>query len=343
LRNLIWKVQKLVGVPYLNVFSNLSFYDAYLHCLPGHDIVHERNGIFKGGIAQACKRLGIPYVYFFDGDDVFEHNYAGEPLKGILLWRAKEMLKNNFEAADAVICVSEAMKKRLVSVWQVQEHKIEVFPNAVDTTVFQPYPEDSLDVRASLGVGENPMLIFVGSFYPWQDVKLLLDTFSDFLTIRRDAHLVLVGVGEQYDEMRKYANKLGINQNTHFTGFLPHNQLAHFISSADVAIAPYCKMASELFLGSPMKLFEYMSCGTASIASGMGQINEIIQDGVNGMLVEPGNKQALSDAVMKLIGDPGLRKRLGLQARKDAVEKYSWDHYIDRLENLYFRVTQQVT
>ena len=55
-----WRVQQWLGIPYLNVFSSLRHYDACLHCLPGHDVVYERSGLYKGGVARACKQLGLP-------------------------------------------------------------------------------------------------------------------------------------------------------------------------------------------------------------------------------------------------------------------------------------------
>ncbi len=332
---LAWRVQQGLGVPYLNVFSNYRLFDACLQCLPGHDIVQERNGLYRVGVAMACKWLKLPYILFFDGDDIFEHDFADEPITGILRWRAEQTIRYNLTTADCVICVSETAKARLVRVWQVPEDKIAVFPNGVDVNLYQPYPELRSQVRASLGVGSDPLLIFVGSFFPWQDVTVLLDAFAQLLATWPHARLVLVGDGQQRQAMGHYATELGLDRSVQFTGFLPHSQVPHLVSAADIAVAPYTKMKPGLFCGSSMKVFEYMASNTPVVASDQGQISEVIQDGVNGLLVPPGDAQALAAALKKLIDYPDLRSRLGQQARQDAIKEHSWEHYITHLEQVY--------
>jgi glycosyltransferase involved in cell wall biosynthesis len=98
----------------------------------------------------------------------------------------------------------------------------------------------------------------------------------------------------------------------------------------------------EAWWGSSMKLFEYLASGSSIIASNIGeQVSEVIQDGVNGLLVEPGDAAALASALMKLIINPGLRSRLGQRAREDAVMKYSWDQYLTRLESVYEEIIRE--
>ncbi|HUU34357.1 MAG TPA: hypothetical protein VMW48_09850, partial [Vicinamibacterales bacterium] len=84
-----WRLQRLLGVPYLNVFSNYRLYDVCLQCLPGHDLVYERNGLYRMGVAKACRTLGLPYVLFVDADEILEYDYLGTPLTGWLRWRAR--------------------------------------------------------------------------------------------------------------------------------------------------------------------------------------------------------------------------------------------------------------
>jgi glycosyltransferase involved in cell wall biosynthesis len=81
-----------------------------------------------------------------------------------------------------------------------------------------------------------------------------------------------------------------------------------------------------------------MASGTAVIATAVGQLTEVIQDGKNGLLVPPGNASALAAALKSLIEDPAMRLQLGEQARKDTVQKYSWDQYVSRLEQLFTAV-----
>jgi glycosyltransferase involved in cell wall biosynthesis len=332
-----WRVQQTLGVPYLNVFANYRRLDACLHCLPGHDLVYERNGLYKIGVAMACKRLRLPYVLFLDADEILEHDYMGKPITGLLRWRARSMLRYNLSAANAIICVSEPAKLNLITNWHMPAEKIVVFPNGVDVQRFRPYPETRSALRASLGADANPLLLFVGSFYGWHDVTTLLEAFAQTLATRPCARLALVGDGEQRQAMQQRAIELGIDHAVHFTGSVPHTEVPRLVSAADIAVAPYPMMKQALWL-SPMKLFEYMASGMAVIASDVGQLGEVVKDGSNGLLTLPGDASAMAAAMQRLIDDAALRARLGAQARKDAQQKYSWERYIARLEQLYMTV-----
>jgi glycosyltransferase involved in cell wall biosynthesis len=332
-----WRVQRWLGVPYLNVFSNYRRLDACLHCLPGHDVVYERNSLYRVGVAMACQRLGLPYVLFVEADEILEHDYMGEPIAGMLRWRARKMFQYNLNAADCIICVSEQSKGHLVADWGVPAEKIVVFPNGVDVQKFRPFPEARSEVRASLGIDANLLILFVGSFYHWHDVATLLDAFAQVLAAYPDARLVLVGDGAERQAMMQRAADIGLGDAVRFTGLVAHAEVPRLMAAADIAVVPYPPMKHDLWL-SPLKLFEYLASGTAVIASAVGQPTEVIQDSSNGLLVPPGDAPAMAGALKRLIVDPDLRMRLGQQAREDAVQKHSWNQYVSRLERLYAAV-----
>jgi len=337
----VWRLQRGMGIPYLNVFSNLCLYDACLRCLPGHDIVQERIGLYKMGVALACRRLKLPYIVFFDSDEILEHDLFGTPLEGLLRWRAEQAIRYNLATASAVVCVSELASTHLVNKWGVSREKIGVFPNAVDINHFHPHPETRDEVRRRFGVGDNPLVVFVGSFFPYQDIRSLLDAYANVRVECPQARLLLVGDGEQYAEMVKYATGLGLDGSVMFTGFLPHTEIPSILSAADIAVAPYARICDESFLGSSMKLVEYMASGSAVIASDNGQIHEVVRDGINGLLVPAGDADALARALIRLIQDPAYRQKLSAQARQDIINGYSWDSYISQLERLYVDVIEK--
>lgn len=329
-----WRIQKKLGIPYLSIFSNFRLYDACLQCLPGHDLVYERNSLYRNGVAMACKKLRIPYILYFEADEILEYDIMGKPITGVLRWRAKELIRYNLKAADKIICVSNQGKSHLVNNWRIPAEKIVVFPNAVDLQRFRPNSEEGYVVRESLGVEHNPLILFVGRFYEWHDVTTLLDAIAKVVVTHPDAHLILVGDGSQQEAMVQYSIGLGINHKVRFTGLVPHTEVPSIMAAADIAVVPYPRMEHDLWL-SPLKMFEYMASGTAVIASEMGQIRNVIKTGKNGLLVPPGDASALGAAIIKLIDNPKLRSQLGEQARQDMVKNYSWKHYILRLENLF--------
>lgn len=329
-----WRLQRILGLPYLNVFANWRRFDACLRCLPGHDIVYERNGLYNVGVAMACKRLNLPYVLFFDADQLAEQAFIGKPITGLLHWRAQALLRYNLNAAAGIICVSEPARRQLIAKWNVPAEKIAVFTNGVDITHFQPEPSTRVTVRTALGMPSNPIIIFVGNFYEWHDIATLLDAFAQLVAIYPLARLLLVGDGPQRLTMMERATSLGIAAAVQFTGLVDHSEVARLLAAADIAVAPVPRMDCELWL-SPMKLFEYMAAGKAIVASGTGQLTDVIHDEHNGLLVAAGEAQALTFALQRLLDQPELRQRLGEQARKDAICKHSWEHYLLCLERMF--------
>lgn len=333
LSKFVWRLQKLLGIPYFNFFSNIRYMDACLQVLPGHDIVYERNGMYTAGLAMASRRLNLPYVIFFEADQLMEFDIMGKPITGLLRWRAEQLLRYNLKAADCIICVSQEGREHLEAEWQVPPQKIVVFPNAVDVDKFKPDANAGAAIRSTLKIEANPVIMFLGNFFAWHDVTTLLYAFAVALKSHPAARLILVGDGEYRPTMELRAAELGLSYAVTFTGMVPPAEAPNYVAAADVAVVPYPPMRQKMWL-SPLKLFEYMASGKAVVASAIGQVNQVICDRKNGMLVPPGNSTALASALDTLLRDKNLRDALGKQARSDAVTKYSWDNYVARLERL---------
>lgn len=328
-----WRCQRRLGVPYLNVFSNARLLDACLRCFPGHDVVYERNGLYRSAAARACKLLGIPYVLYFEADDILEHDIMGTPITGLLRWRAKQTAMFNLASADRVVCVSEQLKRHLVDNWSVLPEKVAVFPNSADTRRFAPNTAVRDQVRAGLGVGSRPLIVFVGAFYVWHDISTLIRAFSLVLRTCPGAFLVLVGDGAQREAMAGEVQQRGITESVRFTGMVPHDEVPRWLAAADIGVVPYPVLEQEVWL-SPLKLFEYMASGIAIVASRVGQIPSIIRDGETGLVAEPGSVDSMAAALLRFLGDRELRLRCGERARAEAVANHSWENYCARLEDL---------
>lgn len=329
-----WRLQRWLRLPYLNVFSNYRVLDACLRCLPGHDLAYERNALYHDGVARACRRLGLPYVMFFEADQVREGEYSGHSLPRLLRWRASRVLRFNLKTAACVICVSESARSQLISTWGAEPRKTVVCRNGVDVRRFAPDPVARADVRRSLGLDTHPLVVFVGSFFEWHDISGLLGAFALLRARAFDARLVLAGHGRTWDAMRAQVQAAGLGDVVRFTGLMSHRAIPGLLSAADVAVAPYPGMKHELWF-SPLKLFEYMASGVAIVASDAGQVSQVIRDRSNGLLVPPGDVPAMAAAIEELVADGGLRRRLGAQAREDALREHSWDRYNERLASLF--------
>jgi glycosyltransferase involved in cell wall biosynthesis len=333
-RKASWKAQQVLGVPYLSFFDNLRLFDGALHAFGGHDIVYERSALYRAGIARAARRLGLPYVLFVEADEILEHDYMGDPIRGLLRWRAGRMFRYNLRAADLVVSVTAQLRDHLVARWGVPPAKAVVLPNGVDTDRFKPDSDARAAARQALGVGDAPVVLFVGNFYEWHDVGTLLDAFAEVRPRRPDARLLLVGDGATRTAMEERARALLLDDAVRFTGLLPHDDVPRLMAAADIAVAPYPPLKHDLWL-SPLKLYEYLASGLPVVASSVGQMLDVIEPERNGLLASPGDAADLGRALERLLADADLRVRLGRQARADAVELHSWDRYGARLESLF--------
>jgi glycosyltransferase involved in cell wall biosynthesis len=119
-------------------------------------------------------------------------------------------------------------------------------------------------------------------------------------------------------------------------GPVPHDQVPRLLDACDVLVSPHVPLdAGAEFFGSPTKLFEYMAMGKGIVASRLGQIGEVLEDEHTALLVQPGDVQELTEAILRLTTSPELRERLGAAARRAAVERHTWHHNAQRVLNEY--------
>jgi glycosyltransferase involved in cell wall biosynthesis len=137
-----------------------------------------------------------------------------------------------------------------------------------------------------------------------------------------DYHLLIVGDGVLRSWLESQVQALGLEKAVTLTGPVPHDRVPGLIRRMDVALAPYPLL--ENFYFSPLKLFEYIAVGRPVVASRIGQIQEVVQDGETGLLVPPGDPQALVDQIERLRRDQNLREGLGRAAALQA-RNYTWE------------------
>lgn len=332
------RLQRILRLPYFAFFDTFRFYEACYGSFPEYDLCHEHNGLFCLGAAIAAWKLGIPYVLTFSADLFLERALLGKRLHGAQAKVASMEANFTYQLARRIICVSSAAKRHLVDVWQVDPEKIEVLPNGVDIDLFQPQNGDKR-LYAELGLDDGPVITFVGGFQPWHGLDILVESFAQILGEIPNANLLLVGDGRARPLVEQAIHNFGLETKVTVTGLVPQAKIPEFLGITDIAVMPYPKLPKELWF-SPLKMYEYMAAGCAIVASKDGQISEVVQDGQTGILVEPGEASNLSKALINLINNPAQRRRLGLNARQQAISNHSWEKYIERLEAIYLGAIQ---
>jgi glycosyltransferase involved in cell wall biosynthesis len=242
-----------------------------------------------------------------------------------------------FRRATAIIAVSNQLKAHLARTWQIPAEKIIVLPNGADVNKFHPDASQK-EARLRLGLNDAPTAVFVGGFYPWHAPLHLIEAFAQTSQSLPEAQLCLVGNGPMRAQTEARARELGLD-GVIFAGAVSHEQIPDWLTAADIALAPYAPLERELWF-SPLKLFEYMAAGKAIVASDMGQVAEVIQDGHNGILIPVGDVAGFAAAMAELLTDKGKRDQLGQHARQQAISRHSWQYYAVQLAALYVQARQ---
>jgi glycosyltransferase involved in cell wall biosynthesis len=327
------RLQGLLRLPYFALFDSFRFYETAVRRLPAYDVAHEYAGLFSIGTAWACRRTGTPYLLTVDADLILESAVMGQPLRGLQKWWAEWTARFNYAAAARILVVSNNTKHHLVQNWGVPAEKIVVIPNGVDAEKFTR-PHDPAQTRAQWGIPAAPLIMFVGGFQMWHGVDRLLESVQGLRRTHPDAHLVLVGDGPARDFIAERIAALGLQEAVTITGLVPHDQVPALLQLADIVTIPYPQLPQEMWF-SPLKLYEYMAAGKAIVASGVGQICEVIRDGENGVLVPPGDVPALTAALRDLLQRPEYRQQLGERAQQEATAHHTWARQIARLISVY--------
>ncbi len=263
--------------------------------------------------------LGIPLIVEMNAPLADEAEaYRSLQLRSL----AREMERRVLASADAIAVVSDELRGRLVDNG-APTGKVHVVPNGADAKTFATLPAAE-ECRARWGLNGGFVVGFVGSLKPWHGAEVLVRAFAGLQRSDSTAKLMIVGEGPDAGSLRALTGRLALNQSVVFTGGLPHAEVASALGAMDVAVAPYAPVPGFYF--SPLKLFEYMAAGRCVIASRLGQIAEVIEDRVNGLLCDPANAVSLRDRLLEVHANPALRRTLGEAARTTVRSRYTWGH-----------------
>jgi len=238
--------------------------------------------------------------------------------------------------ADHVFAITGAIRDILVADG-VPAGKITVLPNAVNVEQFVPREPDQA-LADELGIHDKTVIGFVGSFADYEGLDYLLEAAREL----RDElgpvfHLLLVGDGAAYRDLRVLAKKLGIEDLLHMTGRVPHDQVPRFYSLIDVAVFPR-KGVRVCEVVSPLKPFEAMAMGKAVIASDVKALAEIVDHERTGLLHCKDDASSLRDQLRRLIEAPELRATLATSGRAWVLEHRSWAKITDIIDSTYRRL-----
>lgn len=320
------------GLPELT-FSECFTAEAW-RLLAGRPVsfLYQRHGLNNWSGAQLALEQGLPFVLEYNGSEVWVARNWGTGLPRAALAERIETL--GLRAADLVVVVSEPLCDELVA-RGIPRRKILVNPNGVDCEVYHP-SIDGEPVRRLHGLEGRLVLGFIGTFGAWHGAEKLAEAFVVLLGRRPDlcssVRLLFIGDGVRRGACEDILAAGGARKLTVFTGTVPQAQGPGHLAACDILVAPHVPNADgSRFFGSPTKLFEYMAMGKAIVASALDQLDEVLEQGSTALKTVPGDAADLARALELLADDPGLRRSLGVAARKAAEERHSWDGHVRRI------------
>jgi len=245
-----------------------------------------------------------------------------------------KLTKFAYQRAIKIICLSEKMKEEIMRKYQISDKRIEVIYNGVDTSQINLKMEECDDIRMKYHIQEEFIIGYIGTFYQWQGVRDLVKAFSFLLNKREDAHLLLVGNGPDLNFINKLIYEYGLKKKVTITGMISSEKIYDYYKAIDVFIIPR-PSTIETETAVPLKVFESMAAHKTIIATRVGGLSEVIEDGVNGILVSPGNPEELGQSIHQLLINKNLRIRLSENAYKTVKDKFQWENSSKKLFNLY--------
>jgi glycosyltransferase involved in cell wall biosynthesis len=219
-------------------------------------------------------------------------------------WRVKltrALQRRWWKRSDHIVACSEFLRQILVRDYQVPAGKVQRIFNAHHGPRFEDVTETPAQARARLGLKEGPRyLLTISRLMGWKRVDGILEALRG---LPADVHLLIAGEGDMEQAWKKLAVDLGVAQRVTFLGNVPHERIPLYIRAADVFV-----LNSE-YEGLSHTLLEVMNLGTPIVASNVCGNPEVIEDGVNGLLVDPRRPETLRAAIARLLDDPALARR----------------------------------
>ena len=303
------------------------------------DVLHAHSPSLNAIAAlRAGKKHGIPVVYevrAFWEDAAVDHGTASENGMRYKLTRALEThaLKN----ANAVTTICEGLRKDIVA-RGIAADKVTVIPNAVDIDKFAVGGVADLELKRKLGLQDTRLIGFIGSFYAYEGLDVLLRAVPAMVAKLPDLRVLLVGGGPQDAQLRQLARDLKIEDKVVFTGRVPHEQVAQYYDLLDVLVYPRLSMRlTELV--TPLKPLEAMAQGRVLAASDVGGHLELIEHGKTGVLFKAGDPQSLAENVGALLAAQHDWPALRANGRRFVEAERNWPISVARYKAIYARLT----
>lgn len=288
------------------------------------DIIHSHSSYPTGYSAlRVGARLNIPVVITPHGSDIAETSrFQNRP---VVMARIRETL----ERADAVTAISAYLKGRaLLLAPECAEHLVEI-SNGIDCVAFAQIASRPERIKSYFQPEHSRYFLFLGRFHSRKGIDILIEAFACQARSDTTIHLVIGGDGPEREALHRQAAETGVANRIHFLGLVHGQEKLWLLQNALCLVVP-----TKSWEGLPIVVLEGLASGQAIVGSRVGGIVDLVKDGENGILIEPGNAQNLADALDAIAKNPESRQRMA-EASREKATGYDWPQITARYLALF--------
>ncbi len=288
------------------------------------DLIYERSEYLQDQSVAIIKKYNIKY--FVEVNAPFIQEMSELEGKSIWINKAHKKEKNKYSFADKVFVVSSVLKDFLINQYQIDQNKILVSPNRINSQLFLSQSK----FEADFNFNSNELVIgFVGSILPHHFVEELITAFDLLIKKNLNILLLIVGGGSLLEGLKTKVNTLNLNQQVIFLGKIPHQKIPSIIQKMDI-----CVMPGSNWYGSPIKIFEYGILGKAVVAPNNGPVKDVMVNLQDGLLIGS-QPEEIASALEILINNKELRLKLGANFKNKIEKEYNWQQAAEMILEAY--------
>jgi len=310
----------------------LPFVLAYKIMSKRPDCLLVKHSVVNLGFILPAQISSIPFVLQVDADPIEEIELDSRHIPSAYLTSFERFQRYIFARAAKLIVVHPAVKRDLVSKYDLNPGKIKVIKLGVDTELFKPLAQKQSRLILNLDPSIK-YLTFVGHVLPWHGVDYVVKAIPYLQELRDDFKVIIVGDGPSLRDVMELAKERGVGDKVDFVGEVPREQVPYWISASDVCLLPVKMVRSHP--GDPIKMYEYMACGKPIIAANVEGYGDFVEKKGLGIGVDFTDSKQLAAAMDSL-----LKEDLSSYCennRRVAVSNHQWGHTVEKVNGVLNR------